>query len=300
VSPVVRFVVTGTSGKITRSLIQRAAAGDVGVETVGRPSFDLTIPGSIESSIRDTRPDVLVSAAGYTSVEGAETESDLAFAVNVRGAEALATCARNLGIPIIHLSSSYIFDGMQTTPYRESDSAEPTSVYGRSKLLGEQAVAEVSPEHVILRMSWVYGPFGRNFATEMLRQAKSSDTVRVVQDQIGSPTSAADIADAIITVGKHLVSGQSLRESFGTFHLSAPGTIAPTTFATAIFAESAKHGGPKANVVAITRAEYTTKLARPQNTSLDSTKIARVYGISLPPLEKSLGVCIEQILRSEA
>jgi dTDP-4-dehydrorhamnose reductase len=300
VSAAVRFVITGISGKIAQSLVGRAAAGNVDVEAVGRPSLDLTDPDSIAPAIHAARPDIIVSAAAYTNVERAESEPNLATAVNIRGAEALAICARSLDIPIIHLSSSYVFDGAQTMPYRETDPAEPLSVYGQSKLLGERAVAKVHPEHVILRMSWVYSAFGRNFVTEMLRQAKSSDTVRVVQDQIGNPASAVDIADAIFAVGKRIVSGRSTRENYGTFHLSAPDAITPTAFAAAIFAESGKCGGPKANVAAITRAEYASKHTRPKNAALDSTKIARVHGISLPPLERSLGMCIKRILGNQA
>ena len=299
-SPRLRFVVTGTTGKIARSLVASAGAAGVEVEAVGRPSLELTDLESLAPAIGAARPDVLVSAAGYTSVEGAESESDLASSINVRGAEALASCALRLGIPIIHLSSSYVYDGMQSTPYREGDPTEPLSTYGRTKLMGERAVAGVHPRHVILRLSWIYSQFGRNFVTAMLQQAERSNNVRVVADQIGNPTSAADVASGIIAIGRNLVLGTPRRESYGSFHLSAPDIITPVAFAAAIFAKSAKCGGPTATVTPITRAEYTSKLERPANAALDSAKIAQVYGISLPSLDAPLQACIEEILRERA
>jgi dTDP-4-dehydrorhamnose reductase len=299
-SPRLRFVVTGTTGKIARSLVASAAAAGVEVQAVGRPSLDLADLDSLASAIDVAQPDVLVSAAGYTDVEGAESEPDLATAINVHGAEALAGCARRLGIPIIHLSSSYVYDGRRSAPYREGDPTEPLGTYGRTKLLGERAVARVHPEHVNLRLSWIYSQFGRNFVTAMLRQAEQSSSVRVVGDQIGNPTSAADVASAIIAVGRNLVLGRPRHESYGTFHLSAPDIITPVAFADAIFAKSAKCGGPAATVIPITRAEYTSKLERPANAALDSTKIAQVHGISLPTLDVPLQACIEQILVNQA
>jgi dTDP-4-dehydrorhamnose reductase len=299
-SPRLRIVVTGTTGKIARSLVANAAAAGVEVRAVGRPSLDLADLDSLASAIAAARPDVLVSAAGYTDVEGAESEPDLAGTINVRGIGALAHCARRLGVPIIHLSSSYVYDGMQSTPYREGDPTEPLSTYGRTKLMGEQAVARVHPEHVNLRLSWIYSQFGRNFVTAMLQQAERSNNVRVIGDQIGNPTSAADVASGIIAIGRNLVSGSPRRESYGTFHLSAPDIITPVAFAAAVFAKSAKCGGPTATVIPITRAEYTSKLERPANAALDSTKIARVHGILLPTLDAPLQACIEQILRERA
>ena len=299
-SPTLRFVVTGTTGKIARSLVANAAAAGVEVLAVGRPSLDLTDLDSLAPAIRASRPDVLVSAAAYTNVEGAESESDLASTINVHGAEALANCARSLGIPIIHLSSSYVYDGMQSAPYRECDPTEPLCTYGRSKLMGERAVAGAHPEHMNLRLSWIYSQFGWNLVTAMLRQAERSSNVRVVADQIGNPTSAADVAGGIIAVGRNLVLGKPQRESYGTFHLSAPDIITPAAFAAAIFAKSAKCGGPTANVIPITRAEYTSKLRRPANAALDSTKIAEVHGVLLPTLDAPLHACIEQILEKRA
>jgi dTDP-4-dehydrorhamnose reductase len=299
-SPRLRFVVTGTTGKIARALLAGAAKAGVEVEAVGRPVLDLTDLDRLAPAIRAARPDVLVSAAGYTHVEAAETEPDLAGAINVGGAEALARCARGLAIPIIHLSSSYVFDGTKTAPYRECDPAEPIGAYGRSKLLGEQTVAAAHPEHVILRLSWVYSPIGWNFVTAMLRQAQATCTVQVVGDQIGNPTAAADIADGIIAVGRNLVLGSPLPESYGTFHLATPDAITPAEFAAAVFAESAARGGPTAEVVPIAHAQYTLKLRRPANAALDCTKIAAVHGISLPSLEAPLRACIAQVLEKSA
>jgi dTDP-4-dehydrorhamnose reductase len=291
-----RMVVTGTTGKIARSLCQRVAADGVEVVAVGRPSFDLARPDSIAPVIRAARPDVLVSAAGYTTVEQAETEPELANAINVRGAQALAECARDLGIPIIHLSSAYVFDGLQPTPYREHDPARPVGSYGRSKLMGERAVAQAHPQHVILRLSWVYSPFGRNFVTAMLRQAERDSEVRVVKDQTGNPTAATEIADSIVAIGRRLASGGLPPDRYGIFHLAAPCLLTPAAFATRIFDLSAACHGPTAKVAPIPQAEYVSGFRRPANIALDSSKIADTYGIPLPSLDVPLRACIEQIL----
>jgi dTDP-4-dehydrorhamnose reductase len=292
-----RLMITGASGKIARSLAARSAGAGVEVQAIGRPKFDLSDPASLEIGLRAWRPDILISAAAYTSVAGAENDPQLAHTLNVSGAEALATYACRLGIPIVHLSSSYVFDGMKPLPYREVDPAGPINVYGNTKLLGEMAVARAHTEHVILRLSWVYGPSGWNFVTAMLEQAEKADEVRVVGDQIGSPTSVTDVADGIISVCKTLARDGHRREYFGTFHLAGPDVIAPAAFAAAIFSQSAKRGGPHANVVPISSEQYSN-LKRPPNTALDASKLAEVYGILLPPLETSLIPCIEQILES--
>src|SRR5260370_1935945 len=276
-SPTLRFVVTGTTGKIARSLVANAAGAGVEVLAVGRPSLDLPDLDSLAPAIRASRPDVLVSAAAYTNVEGAESESDLASTINVRGAEALANCARSLGIPIIHLSSSYVYDGMQSAPYRECDPTEPLCTYGRSKLMGERAVAGAHPEHMNLRLSWIYSQFGWNLVTAMLRQAERSSNVRVVAEQIGNPTSAAYVAGGIIAVGRNLVLGKPQRESYGTFHLSAPDIITPAAFAAAIFAKSAKCGGPAANVIPIKPTRYTPHAPRPAHVQLASTQMPEAH-----------------------
>ncbi|RUV09947.1 dTDP-4-dehydrorhamnose reductase, partial [Mesorhizobium sp. M7A.T.Ca.TU.009.01.3.1] len=193
-----RLVVTGRDGQVAASLLEagQAAAG-VEVIAIGRPQLDLARPDTVIEAIAAAKPDIVVSAAAYTAVDQAEDEPDLAFAVNAAGAGEVAQAASRLGVPVIHLSTDYVFDGTKDAAYVETDATAPRSVYGASKLAGEQAVASANPRHLILRTAWVYSPFGKNFVKTMLRLAADRDEIAVVADQWGNPTSALDIADAI-------------------------------------------------------------------------------------------------------
>jgi dTDP-4-dehydrorhamnose reductase len=241
---------------------------------------------------------VLVSAAAYTDVNKAESEPDVAECINGQAAGLLAARARALGIPIIHLSTDYVFDGEKPGPYRENDPLNPLSAYGQSKAKGEQAVAAAHPRHVIVRTSWVYSPFGRNFVRTMLDIARRHPEIRVVSDQVGNPTAAADIATAILSVARQLRGDDDQR--YGLFHMSATGTASWAEFATAIFKASAERGGPSARVVPISTAEYPTPAKRPRNSRLDCSKIANTYGITLPDWRTSLGPCIDRLLEPGA
>ncbi len=196
---------------------------------------------------------------------------------------------------MIHLSTDYVFDGAKPAAYVESDAVGPINAYGRSKANGERAVAAAHPHHVILRTSWVYSPFNRNFVRTMLELAHRQGEVRVVADQVGNPTAAADIADGILTVARNLVERRD-DERYGTFHMAASGTTTWAEFATAVFAASAERGGPSARVVPVSSAEYQTPARRPANSRLDCAKIARVHGVSLPHWQSSLGPCVGRIL----
>jgi dTDP-4-dehydrorhamnose reductase len=297
--PRIRIAVTGRNGQVARSLVERAAGTDVDVACIGRPALDLDNPDTIERALASVACDVLVSAAAYTDVNKAETESALADVINGRAPGVLAARANALGIPVIQLSTDYVFDGTKSDPYLESDTINPISAYGRSKAAGERAVAAAHPHHVILRTSWVYSPFNRNFVRTMLELARKQDTVRVVADQIGHPTAAAGIADGILAVARNLVEGRG-DERYGTFHMAAAGAASWAEFATAIFAASAERGGPSAHVVPIVSAEYQTPARRPANSQLDCAKIARVHGVSLPPWQASLGPCVGRILEQAA
>ena len=194
-----RIVVTGREGQVVRSLIERGSVAGHEVIPLGRPDLDLAGPASaIIEAIRQATPEVLVSAAAYTAVDKAEAEADEAFAVNRDGAEAVAAAARELDIPMVHISTDYVFDGAKAGPYLEDDATAPTGVYGASKLAGEQSVSRQQPNSVILRTAWVYSPFGNNFVKTMLRLAGDRDEIGVVADQRGNPTSALDVADGVL------------------------------------------------------------------------------------------------------
>src|SRR6202171_4014714 len=196
-----RLYVIGGQGQVARSLREAAISDEDIVFGYGqRPDIDLLRPESIAQALAEFRPDLVVNPAAYTAVDKAESEPDLAFAVNRDGAGAVAVAAARQGVPVIHLSTDYVFDGRKTTAYVEADPVNPQGVYGRSKLAGELAVTAANPRNIVLRTSWVYAPFGTNFVRTMLRLASERDRLRVVDDQVGCPTYAPDIASAILAI----------------------------------------------------------------------------------------------------
>ena len=293
-----RIAVTGKNGQVVTSLIERGMLAGVEIVPVGRPELDLADAGQVRALLTGLQPDVIVSAAAYTAVDKAESEPDLAFAVNATGAGALAETAAALGVPIVHLSTDYVFAGDKPEPYLETDATGPVSVYGRSKLEGEQRIAAATPNHAILRTAWVYSPFGANFLKTMLRLAETRDTLRVVADQQGQPTSALDIADAVIAIAKRLVadSDPALR---GVFHMTADSSGTWADFAEAIFAGLASRTGKNVAVEPITTADYPTPARRPANSRLSTVKLQQTYGIMLPNWRRSTEVVLDRLLRQD-
>ena len=293
------MLVTGRDGQVARSLAERGQARDWTVTLLGRPELDLEAdPADIAAAIAQAKPDIIVSAAAFTAVDLAESEPDRATAVNARGAGAVAAAAAQLGVPIIHLSTDYVFNGDKASPYVEDDEPGPIGAYGRSKLAGERAVAASTSNAVILRTAWVYSPFGHNFVKTMLRHAADRDELNVVGDQLGNPTSALDLADAIFRIGGNLAHSDdpALRS---VFHLAAPGDTSWADLARRIFAESAKRNGPTATVNSITTADYPTPARRPANSRLDSGRIGSVHGVQLPPWQASIGEVVGRILSGD-
>ncbi len=277
-----RIAVTGRDGQVVQSLLERARGlPDLTVIPLGRPELDLARTEGIAATIAAARPDIVVSAAAYTAVDQAEDEPELARAVNETGAGAVAAAAAASGAPVIHLSTDYVFAGDADRPYVETDKTAPQSVYGRTKLAGEGAVAAANPRHVILRAAWVYSPFGKNFVKTMLRLAADRDVVRVVADQYGNPTSALDIADGILAIAPQLL-GQAPAERFGVFHLAGTGSTHWAGFASAIFEASGAAGGPVARVEEITTADFPTKAKRPANSRLSTERLHEVFGWQAP------------------
>jgi dTDP-4-dehydrorhamnose reductase len=292
----VKLLVTGRDGQVARSLAERAAGSNIDLVNLGRPEFDLAEePDLIVRAVRAVAPDAIVSAAAYTAVDQAESEPDLAFAINERGAGALAKAARELGVPLIHLSTDYVFEGGQATPYVETDPTGPTSVYGRSKLAGEAAILSATDNAAILRTAWVYSPFGRNFVKTMLRLAAGRDEVQIVADQLGNPTNALDIATGIIAVAHNLVAKEDA-ELRGIFHMTASGEASWADFASAIFDRSAAAGGSRATVKPITTADFPTPAKRPANSRLNCAKLADAHGVALKPWTESLTPVVERLV----
>jgi dTDP-4-dehydrorhamnose reductase len=273
----VRLAVTGREGQVATSLVEAARdRDDVEVVTVGRPTLDLTRPDTVFAALEAARPDIVVSAAAYTAVDQAEDEQDLAFAVNAVGAGKVAEAAARLGVPVIHLSTDYVFDGTKDGAYVETDPTAPLGVYGASKLAGEEAVAAANPRHLILRTAWVYSPFGRNFVKTILRLAADRDEIAVVADQWGNPTSALDIADAILHAAARVRDYRNFA-AFGVYHLAGEGDTNWSGFARHILDTSKALGGPHASVRDIATADYPTRARRPANSRLSSAKFANLF-----------------------
>jgi dTDP-4-dehydrorhamnose reductase len=288
-----RLLVTGTEGQVARALLRRGAShAGIAVEAVGRPEIDLEQPDTVTAALIARAPDVIVNAAAFTAVDKAEVEENRAFAINRDGAAAAATAAAQLGIPLIHLSTDYVYDGGNRQPYVETDVTAPLGVYGASKLAGELAVSTACPNALILRTSWVYSPFGSNFVKTMLHLGATRDRLRVVDDQIGNPTSALDLAGAILRIVPGL-DGQG-----GLYHLAGTGHVSWCGLARHIFEVSASCGGPSLPVEAITTADYPTPARRPAHSWLSSAAFERRFGFALPPWQESVTGVVRELLQS--
>jgi dTDP-4-dehydrorhamnose reductase len=292
-----RIYVIGSEGQVARSLREAAGRhGDIAIGCSSRPHVDILQSKSVEQAIEEFLPDIVINPAAYTAVDRAESESDLAFSINRDGAASVATAAKRRGIPIVHLSTDYVFDGTKDGPYLETDSVAPQSVYGRSKLAGEFAVAAANERNIILRTSWVYAPFGGNFVRTMLRLGSERDRLRVVDDQIGCPTYAPDIANAIIGVAQTVGSSGWKPDFAGVTHLAGPDEITWFAFAQRIMRLLKAKGVRAADIDPISTAEYPTAAARPANSRLNCDRLCSIFKIRLPGLSDSLEACLEQLL----
>lgn len=290
----IRLLVTGKTGQVATALSTRGAAR-TGIEVlaIGRPEIDLERHEGFASAIRAARPDAVVNAAAFTAVDQAESEEARATAINRDGAEAVARAAWQSGVPLIHLSTDYVYPGDKLAPYLESDATGPLGAYGRSKLAGEEAVRKAHPNALIFRTAWVYSPYGSNFVKSMLRLGAERSVISVVDDQTGNPTSALDIAEAILRIVPDLRAGAA----GGTFHLAGEGFVTWCGFAREIFRQAAVLGGPSPEVRAITTADYPTPARRPANSRLDSSAFRARFGFGLRPWPEALAETLENLLQ---
>lgn len=274
-------LIFGKTGQVGRELACIAWPAGATVRQVDRLQCDLATPSRAGEMVLETRPDVVVNAAAYTAVDRAESEPALAAAINCDAPAVMADACRTVGAKLLHLSTDYVFDGEKQEPYVESDPVAPLSVYGRTKQEGEAAITRHLPEHVILRTSWVFAAHGSNFVRTMLRLAKERTELQIVADQVGAPTAARDIAQAVRAIVVRIAEGRCV---WGTFHFASG---EPTTwygFAEAIFA---LHGsGPK--LCPITTSEYKTTARRPRYSVLDCARISQDYGIARPSWRMAL------------
>ncbi len=288
-----KFLVIGRRGQLARAMQERAVALGHSVHSVARPDLDLLSEASVDAAISAADCDVVVNAAAYTAVDQAEREPDLAFAINATGAGYVARAANRRNAPVIHISTDYVFDGVGSAPRLETDEVGPLNVYGHSKLAGEHEVRAATDAHAILRTSWVFSPYGGNFLATMLRLAASRNELSIVADQVGAPTHALDLADAVIHIASQIVQGP--RHDFGVFHATGSGYVSWADFASAIFRESAAIGGPCARVIPITSEEYPTPARRPLNSRLSNERLLESYGIALPHWQDALKRCMARL-----
>jgi len=292
------ILVTGGSGQLATAL---GAQGGRRVHVVGRPDFDFDRPETIDATFRAADPWIVVNAAAYTAVDAAETDAVAAFRANRDGPAELARLCAKADVPLIHVSTDYVYDGEKTAPYVETDAVGPRGVYGESKLAGETAVLTSGARSIILRTAWVYAATGRNFVRTMLTLARTRDTLRVVADQHGCPTAAADLAGAILAIAARL-EGDGWNDNWGgVFHAAGSGETTWHGLALAVFEEAARHGAKTPSTVeAIATADYPTPARRPANSRLDCTRLETVFAIRLPDWRVSLTRTIDEIFEGEA
>jgi len=282
------IAVVGASGQVAKALARAARCTGVDLVAGGRAEVDLCEPVGLMGFLLKTRPRLVVNAAAYTAVDKAESEPELAHRVNAEGAGHLARICALQDLPLVHLSTDYVFDGANTAPYVETDLPAPLNAYGSSKLAGEQAVRSALQRHVIIRTAWLYGPDGTNFVKTMLRLGSQRDELRVIDDQIGQPTSAHDLATAILTIAERLVE-PAANDIWGTYHLTGSGSTTWHGFAAETFRLAKAFGAQTPHLVAIPTSKFPLPARRPLHSVLATGKLAKRFGIRLPHWRESLG-----------
>lgn len=291
------IAVIGASGQVASALVRRAESAGLPLVARGRPEADLTDIASIGRLIDAVRPSLVVNAAGYTAVDKAESESQAAFRLNAEGPGKLAVICAALGLPLIHISTDYVFSGLADAPYPENAAPQPLNAYGASKAAGEMAIAAACPHHVILRTAWVYGLEGQNFVRTMLRLGAEREELNVVADQFGSPTFADDLADAILSIARNVGSGEPA--NFGTYHFTNAGATTWHQFAEAIFAHANAAGRKTPRIIrAITTQDYPTPARRPPYAVLDCSGIETKFRVARPSWQDALARAMPAILQS--
>jgi dTDP-4-dehydrorhamnose reductase len=290
-----KVLVLGTPGQLGHALMH--ASWPAGTELAGEayPDFDMGRPGDVEAAVERHAPGLVVNATAYTAVDKAETERAAAWAINADGVGRLAAACAGRGIPLIHVSTDYVFDGTKDGAYVEDDPVCPVSVYGASKAAGEIAVRAGCRQHVILRTSWVYAAHGANFVKTMLRFGAEREEMRVVADQHGAPTAAEDLAEAIVRIAARIQEGPETAP-WGTYHCTGAGVTSWHGFAERIFQRLERQTGRRPRLTAITTADYPTPASRPANSRLDGSRLKAAFGIALPPWEESLDRVLDALL----
>ena len=295
-----RILIVGSAGQLGRELEKSFA--DVGpIIAVDRESVDLADPDQTRDLVRRTAPDVILNAAAYTAVDRAESDMPLAHAINALAPRVLAEEAAERNALLVHYSTDYVFDGSKQEPWTEDDAPAPLSVYGASKLAGEQAIQNSRARHLIFRTSWVYGPHGKNFLLTMLRLAAERDRLSIVDDQIGAPTTSIALARTTREIVTGVLAGRfgPAEDWCGLYHMTCAGSVSWFGFAQAIFARAAEHLGVKApNLIPIGTKDYPTPAARPRNSILSNARLHARFGMQLPSWQSALDEVIARLQAS--
>jgi dTDP-4-dehydrorhamnose reductase len=295
-----KILLTGVNGQVGHALSSKLGAFEL--LSLTREQLDLSRPDEIRRVVQEAKPDLIINPAAYTAVDKAESEPELAYAINATAAQILAEEAARLNAAMVHFSTDYVYDGTKTSAYVEHDAVNPVSVYGKSKLAGEEAIRAVGLPHLILRTSWVYGAYGKNFLKTILRLAAERDSLRIVGDQFGAPTSSESIADALV----QLVQTWQISEEkqTDTYHFTNTGVTAWHGFACEIVNEYNRLAPAKnwpalkaglEQIAAISTTEYPTPAARPANSRLDNSKLKAVFGLELPSWQQGLTQVMQSI-----
>ncbi len=290
-----KILITGADGQLGRELINQGQLKGFSVQAPSEDDMDITDLEKIDRCMAFHQPEVVINAAAYTQVDKAESEAALAFAVNTTGSANLARmCAKNK-IPLVHISTDYVFDGQKGTSYLETDTISPVGVYGRSKAEGEIEIRSHLKEHIILRTSWLYGIHGHNFAKTILKLATTKPKIRVVADQYGSPTNAADLAQTILIISDRMQFNNDV--DWGTYHYCGQGVISWYNFAEKIVGLARLYADVKTTrIEPIATADYPTRALRPIYSALDCSRIQKHFGINPKPWQKSLEITIKELL----
>jgi dTDP-4-dehydrorhamnose reductase len=292
-----RILIVGAYGQVGREL-QRSFA-DAGEITVrDRDTVDLAEPDQVRVMVRDAAPEIILNAAAYTAVDRAEAEPEVAVAVNAQAPRILAEEALRMDALLVHYSTDYVFDGSKTNPWVETDKPNPLNVYGTSKLAGEEAIREVGGKYLIFRTSWVYGPHGSNFLLTMLRLGHERESLKIVDDQVGGPTTSIELADATRTIVSGVLAGQfgEVPNWSGLYHMTCGGTVSWCGFARAIFARAGALLDGKVPVISpILSSEYPTAAIRPQNSVLSNEKLGALFGVHLASWEAALNEVVRML-----
>ena len=304
-----RILLTGSTGQVGGALLETLASVRIGGEAPeilapGRAELDLAHPAAVRAYVRQARPRWIVNPAAYTAVDRAESETALAHAINAEAPRVLGEEAANLGAAVLHFSTDYVFSGHGSAPWTESDTPEPQSIYGSTKLEGERALAASGAAHLILRTSWVYGATGKNFLLTILKAARERPELRIVNDQHGAPTWSGDLAALtahILKLCETFAAGKVLPEAVaplsGVYHAASAGETTWFGFAAAALEREQAHNPDRsfAKLIPISTAEYPTPARRPANSRLDGSKLARVFGWQMPAWQTSLATVIQAL-----